>query len=321
MSDTDAKIIYLEIPVVLSGERLDRALATISGHSRSVVESQISSGSVLLNDRQVKSKSKKVFAGDKLTITNPDIEGLEEVIVREDKTSLKTLDVVFEDGDMVVIDKPAGMVVHRGAGKEADTLASLLMLRYPEIKELVDSCGCDPLRPGIVHRLDKNTSGLLLAAKTPKAYTTLIEAMSGRQIKREYLALVFGLMEHDRGTIDAPIGRSLRMPTTMAVSLQGRQAVTNYEVVKRYFDHGVTLVKVNLLTGRTHQIRVHLTAIGHGVVGDTTYGKKSNNLGLKRQFLHAHRLEFMHPITGENMSFESKLPNDLQEVLSLLDRV
>jgi len=320
MSDETGQTIYIEIPQVLSGERLDRALATILGCSRSLASDLIDTGLVFANDKLVTSRSRKITVGDKLRIINPDLLQTELATpvsdVQASTDESIALETAFEDEHIIIVNKPAGMVVHRGAGKEANTLVSAMLAYRPMIGNLVAECGCDPLRPGIVHRLDKDTSGLLVVAKTAPAYHALVAAMSDHKVKREYVALVSGLMEHDKGTIDAPIGRSLKSPMSMAVTLQGKQAITDYEVMTRYIHNQVTLVKVNLLTGRTHQIRVHLAAIGHKVMGDKTYGNKSNNLGLKRQFLHAHQLEFLHPVTQEKVICNSRLPDDLENVLS-----
>jgi 23S rRNA pseudouridine1911/1915/1917 synthase len=222
--------------------------------------------------------------------------------------------VVHEDAEVIVIDKPAGLVVHPGAGHADGTLVNGLLARFPELAAVGD-----PARPGIVHRLDAGTSGLLVVARTPPAYASLTAQLGERSVERAYDTLVAGRVENDEGVVDAPIGRSTREPTRMAVRADGRAARTRYLVVSRWTEpQAVSRLECRLETGRTHQIRVHLAAIGHPVVGDVRYGGGRSALPLDRPFLHAARLRFRHPGTGEPVAFASSLPPDLQAVLDRL---
>jgi 23S rRNA pseudouridine1911/1915/1917 synthase len=217
-----------------------------------------------------------------------------------------TIGLVYEDEELVVVDKPAGLAMHPGAGTTLGTLASQLVT-------LGAVGGDDPNRPGIVHRLDRDTSGLLVVARTEAAFTALREAIRRREVERRYLALVRGRPQSRTGRIDAPIGRDRRDPTRRSLATaEPRDAVTWFEVAETMTEHA--LLDVRLETGRTHQIRVHLAAIDLPVSGDPTYGVKGE-LGLERQFLHAHRLSFAHPITGAELALESPLPNDLAAAL------
>jgi 23S rRNA pseudouridine1911/1915/1917 synthase len=226
-----------------------------------------------------------------------------------------TFPVIYEDEHLLVVDKPAGLVVHPGAGQRTGTLVHGLLARYPE----VIGVGTDPARPGVVHRLDKGTSGLLLVARTQPAYEALVGALSSRTVRRRYRALVWGHVVATTGLIDAPIGRSPREPTRMAVAVRGKEARTRYEVLHRFSDPvEVTELACSLETGRTHQIRVHLRSIGHPVVGDVRYDGARQSLPMDRPFLHAEVLELDHPVTGEALRFTSALPDDLQAVLDQL---
>jgi 23S rRNA pseudouridine1911/1915/1917 synthase len=224
------------------------------------------------------------------------------------------LPVVHEDEHVVVIDKPAGLVVHPGAGHHGATVVNGLLARYPEIAEVGD-----PARPGIVHRLDQGTSGLLLVARSELAYHELVDQLAERSVERQYRTLVWGHLESPRGVIDAPIGRSPKHPTKMAVTERGKPARTRYEVAATFTEPvEVTELECRLETGRTHQIRVHLAAIGHSVVGDDRYHGVRQSLPCPRPFLHAERLGFTHPTTGERLTFSSDLPDDLVAVRSSL---
>ena len=221
-------------------------------------------------------------------------------------------EVVHDDGDVVVVDKPAGLVVHPGSGHERATLVHGLLHRYPEIAG-VGTAG----RPGIVHRLDKGTSGLLVVARTSRAYDSLVAQLAGRSAERRYVALSWGTVEADAGMIDAPLGRGEQDPTRIAVSHRGKPARTRYAVSRRFSTPApATLLECRLETGRTHQIRVHLAAIGHPVVGDDRYGgDRPAVLAVARPFLHAAHLAFDHPATGERLTFTSPLPADLERTL------
>ena len=223
--------------------------------------------------------------------------------------------VVYEDEAVAVVDKPAGLVVHPGAGHGHGTLVGGLLARFPDLSDLVASGVCAPDRPGIVHRLDKGTSGLLAVARTADAYRGLVHQLSERTMERRYVALVTGDVAADQGEVDAPIGRSARTPTKMAVSASGKPARTAYRVIERW-EHS-TLLELSLQSGRTHQIRVHMAAIGHPVVGDARYGKPDRLLGPGRFFLHAFRLAFDHPVSGERVELTSPLPRDLDDYREL----
>ncbi|QGG97081.1 RluA family pseudouridine synthase [Actinomarinicola tropica] len=278
--------------------------------TRSEASSILADGGVLVDGHEVTKGSIKVREGQRVRIVLPDVP--EGPLVAPDASI--DLRVVHEDDDVVVIDKPAGLVVHPGAGNLDGTLVNALVARYPEIVDVGE-----PERPGIVHRIDKGTSGLLAVARTPRAYDALVAALSAHDVEREYLALVWGRPEATHGVVDAAIGRSGRDPTRMAVSNRGRHARTHYEVV-RTFDNPVplALVRCRLETGRTHQIRVHMAAIGHPVVGDDRYGGARSPVPVDRPFLHAARLSFAHPVTGEPVEATSPLPADLEAVLGTL---
>ena len=231
--------------------------------------------------------------------------------------------VVHEDDWLLVVDKPAGLVVHPGAGTPGSTLVNGLLHRYPELAGVGQ-----PGRPGIVHRLDKGTSGLLLVARTPAAYDALTTMLAERLVSRRYLALVDGVVASDQGLIDAPVGRSARRPTRMAVSAGGREARTSYQVIRRFPAYGVTLTECALETGRTHQIRVHLSSIGHPVLGDSQYRRPRRPGAAElppgavptRPFLHAGALRLDHPNGTGRLELDSALPRDLARALEVLER-
>jgi 23S rRNA pseudouridine1911/1915/1917 synthase len=294
------------VPAALEGERVDRAVAILADLSRSAVATLIGDGAVRLDGIPARSASMRVSEGQQLEVALPD-----PVDPRPGPDAAVEFSVRHEDDDVVVIDKPAGLVVHPGAGHADATLVHGLVHRFPEIADVGEAH-----RPGIVHRLDRGTSGLLVVARTAAAYDELVRQMSNHEPERVYQALTWGHIESDRGTIDAPIGRSPRHPTRMAVSDQGRRAVTHYEVDQRFdVPRETTLVTCRLETGRTHQIRVHLRAIGHPVVGDRDYDGGRPGLDPGRPFLHAGRLRFVHPTTGEPVTIEAPLPSDLVECL------
>jgi 23S rRNA pseudouridine1911/1915/1917 synthase len=283
------------------GERLDVFLARAAG-SRAAAQRLIAAGRVLV-DGEPRAKRHTVAAGERVTIAPADEAPAPEV-------PDAPYAIVYEDEHLLVIDKPAGVVVHPARGHEAGTLAQALAGRA--------AGGDDPRRAGIVHRLDRDTSGLLVVARTEPAHAALKEQLRHREITREYLALVEGRPAARAGTIDAPLGRDRRMRTRVSTDTdEPRPAVTHFEVEQPLT--GFTLLRVRLETGRTHQIRAHLLAIGHPVAGDREYGR-SGLLGLERQFLHAERLAFRHPVTGEPVDVRSPLPGDLRAALGRLDR-
>jgi 23S rRNA pseudouridine1911/1915/1917 synthase len=301
--------VNIEVPDGLAGERLDRVVSLVTELSRQQATDLITAGAVTVNGRVATARSARVSAGDAVAVEMPDAAPT-TVIGEHDIV----FGVVYEDEHLVVVDKPAGLVVHPGAGQSEGTLVHGLVGRYPELAAVGE-----PERPGIVHRLDAGTSGLMVVARTEDARVALIDAMARRDVTRQYRSLVWGTVEGEDGLVDAPIGRSTRERTKMAVVADGREARTLYRVLQRFTTPAdLTLVECNLETGRTHQIRVHLAAIGHPVVGDTRYGRARPALDCPRPFLHAERLAFAHPITGEAMAFESALPDDLASVLATL---
>ena len=296
------------VPDALAGERLDRVVAMITGLSRAEVASLVEAGAVRVAGSVVTTRSRRLSAGDQVEVEAGERPG-DAPLVAEPAVDVP---VVHEDDHLVVVDKPAGLVVHPGAGQRTGTLVHGLLARYPEVRGV----GPDPERPGIVHRLDKGTSGLLLVARTEVAHAALVAALAARQVHRRYRALAWGAFDAPRGLIDAPIGRSTRDPTRMAVDERGKEARTRYEVLAAFVEPvEVTELACTLETGRTHQIRVHLRSIGHPVVGDARYGGARQSLPMDRPFLHAEQLDLAHPVTGAPLSFRSPLPDDLEAVL------
>jgi 23S rRNA pseudouridine1911/1915/1917 synthase len=305
-------VIAERVPAALDGERLDRIVALLADVSRSAAAAAISAGGVTV-DGTVEASGKVRLAEGALVSVDPD--ALPRVSPPAPEPGVE-LAVVYEDGDVIVVDKPAGLVVHPGAGNPSGTLVNGLLARFPEIATVGD-----PQRPGIVHRLDAGSSGLLVVARTDEAAAALVEQFAEHTAGRRYDAVVWGHPESPHGIIDAPIGRDPADPLRMAVVVDGRPARTEYQVVERYVSPG-TLARLTcvLETGRTHQIRVHLAAIGHPLLGDPTYGDRRTTLGLERPFLHAAELSFDHPTTGERLTFTSPLPADLSSFLATLER-
>ncbi|MBE0481796.1 MAG: RluA family pseudouridine synthase [Dehalococcoidia bacterium] len=285
-------------------DRLDRAMAGNCGVSRAYAQRLIDQGHVTVANREVRVSHKlKVKPGDRIHVDIPPAEPLP--LVPEDIP----LQIVYEDRDLMVIDKPAGMVVHPAPGKYTGTLVHALLARCPELNGINGL-----LRPGIVHRLDKDTSGLIVIARHAASHLDLSRQMKERTARKVYVALVAGQLTPERGSIEAPIGRHPRERKLMAVVAGGREARTSYRVLG--YVGSYTLVEAVLETGRTHQIRVHFASIGHPVVGDRVYGRKTPIL--PRQFLHAHILGFRLPSSGEYIEFRSPLPPDLSEALERL---
>jgi 23S rRNA pseudouridine1911/1915/1917 synthase len=292
------------VPRALDGERVDRVVAFLTGLPRSEVADLVAAGAVRLAGSTVDTRARRVSEGDVVDVDMP--APADDRLVPDAGVELT---VVYDDADVIVIDKPAGLVVHPGAGRPAGTLVHGLVARFPDVAAVGD-----PRRPGIVHRLDKGTSGLMVVARTPAALADLTAQLKARTIERRYLALVLGEVAEGKGVVDAPVGRSARQPTRMAVTNRGRAARTRYEVLERYTEPvPATLLECRLETGRTHQVRVHLAAIGHPVAGDTRYGR-GQALAMNRPFLHAHSLAFDHPGDGTRRQFESPLPADLEAV-------
>lgn len=294
-----------ETVVEMQNGRLDKVCSEIfSDYSRSQIKQLLDGGNITVNGKTEKAKY-KVKSGDVIRLEEPETKTLE---LRPENIPL---DIVYEDDDVIVINKPQGMVVHPAPGHDEHTLVNALLYHCPL------STINGTFRPGIVHRIDKGTSGLLMVAKNDKAHRSLAKQLKDKTNIREYVALVHGRIAEDEGTINAPIGRSLKDRKKQAVVKDGRNAVTHFEVLKRYRDY--TFVKCILETGRTHQIRVHMKYIGHPLVGDPLYGPKKTIKG-NGQFLHAGKLGFVHPTTGKLLIFEAPLPKIFQECLEKLDK-
>jgi 23S rRNA pseudouridine1911/1915/1917 synthase len=297
------------IPPALAGERVDRVVSLVADVSRSEATRLVAAGAVRL-DGVVATAGKERVAADQTLEIDQTARATSDVPVANPAVDI---DVVHADEHLVVVDKPAGLVVHPAPGHHDDTLVNGLLARFPEIGTVGE-----PHRPGIVHRLDVGTSGLLLVARTDRAHAELTAALRQRRVTREYLAVVCGLVENDTGVIEAPVGRDPRDPMRMAVVVTGRPSRTRFEVVARYAGPDTTLVRCRLETGRTHQIRVHLAAVGHPVLADATYGGVRERVTLHRPFLHAALLRLVHPVTGASLVFTSPLPDDLSAVLATL---
>jgi 23S rRNA pseudouridine1911/1915/1917 synthase len=304
----DGEVLDLLVPGTLDEIRVDRVLALLTGLSRSEASEVITSGGVRVNDRVVTKASTPLLEGQHLVVVLPVPESAE---VEADARVL--VDVVLDDPDFAVVNKAPGQVVHPGAGQRHGTLVAGLLALYPQMRNLSAEGLCDPLRPGIVHRLDKGTSGVLVVAKTPEGFTNLSTQLAERLMERTYYGMVEGHVAEERGVVDAPIGRSTRTPTLMAVRADGRPARTLYEVLGRIDrPQPMTLLRLRLETGRTHQIRVHLATIGHPVVNDPRYGhRREKRLGEDRFFLHSTALSFAHPRTDEWLTTSVPLPEDL----------
>lgn len=292
--------------VDLAGERLDLAVARLTGHSRTRAATLIATGAVTVDDRPAKA-SLRLEEGMRIAVTIPVPPG------REIVPETIPIRVVFEDADLVVVDKPAGMVVHPAPGNWRGTLVNALMGRGQGL-----AAGGGPERAGLVHRLDKETSGLLLVAKTDRAHKALSAAMAARRIIRRYACLSWGHLDADEVTVDKPLARDPNDRTRVAVRPEGRAAKTRFTRLARL--ESTDLLRAHLFTGRTHQIRVHLASIGHPVVGDDTYGggggRRLVALPPKRHFLHAAWLVFTHPVTGATLDLRSALPDELKRSLA-----
>lgn len=293
-----------EFQIEQKSGRVDKYLTTeLDTMSRSKVQNLIADGYVFVNGETIKANY-KLEAGDKVEVFVPEPEAVD--VEAEDIP----LDIIYEDKDIVLINKAQGMVVHPGAGNPNGTLVNALLFH---IKDLSGING--EIRPGIVHRLDKDTSGILIVAKNDEAHVNLSEQLQNRTVKRKYWALVHGVLPHEHGTINAPIGRDPKDRQKFTVIKGGKEAISHFRVLERI--QKFSLMEVSLETGRTHQIRVHLNYIDHPVAGDKIYGPKKSLEG-NGQFLHARMLEFTHPRTGETMSFEAELPALFEETLDRL---
>lgn len=305
MSDSSVFVVRLDVPPESASERIDRFVTDrMPDTSRSYVQRLIESGEVLVNGAPIR-PSYKVVPGDRVEVRAPRPEEPSEIT-----PAIIPIPIVFEDDDVMVFDKPAGLVVHPAPGHEHGTLVNVLKWLRPE------SITPGAERPGIVHRLDKDTSGLIVVAKNERARLSLLRQWQRRDVIKEYTALVVGTVPEDEATIDAPIGRDPHNRKRMAVVRDGRPAVSHFRAIARY--PGYTLLDVNIETGRTHQIRVHCAFIKHPVAGDALYGGRAPDLPLKRQFLHARRLRFTLP-GGQPIDVEAPLAEDLRVALDALE--
>ena len=286
-----------------NGKRLDAYIANQDKElTRSAVQRLIEQGNILVNDKKQK-VSYKVSSGDIIIINDVEAQEIEL------KAQYIPLDIIYEDNDIIVVNKPKGLVVHPANGNPDGTLVNAIMAIC---KESLSGIGGE-IRPGIVHRLDKDTSGLLIVAKNDKAHVNMSEQIKNHEVKKTYIALVRGVLKENEATIDMPIGRSNSDRKKMAVNRNGKNAITHIKVLKRYNKY--TLLEINIETGRTHQIRVHLAHIGFPVIGDYIYSNGKNEFGVVGQCLHAKQLEFKHPITGKDMKLEAPLPEYFQQIV------
>jgi 23S rRNA pseudouridine1911/1915/1917 synthase len=303
--NTESDVRQLVIPDAQGGQRLDQALsALLPEFSRNRIQNWIRARKIAVDDNWGTTRM-KVSGGEAVRVEIEPDPG-----ATPDAPEAIPLDVVFEDPVLLVINKPVGLVVHPGSGNPRGTLLNALLHRVPQVAELP--------RAGIVHRLDKDTSGLLVVAKTLMAHTDLVRQLQARTVKREYLALVYGEIDRE-GTVDAPLARDPHNRTKRTVHTMGKQAVTHYEVVERF--PGLTLLRCKLETGRTHQIRVHMQHIGHPLVGETVYSasrRSHHKIPFPRQALHAERLGLVHPVTHEFMQWECPSPPDFASLLAAL---
>ena len=302
-----------KIPDEAVGERLDRFAAQMSGMTRSAIQSLADDGAVTVNGRKAP-KNYRLRSGDEVTVTVP------EPTVYEARPENIPLDIVYEDADLLVVNKPKGMVVHPAAGNYDGTLVNALLYHCHDLSGINGV-----LRPGIVHRIDKDTSGLLIVAKNDRAHQGLAEQIKVHSFTRIYEAIVYGRLRDDSGTVNAPIGRHPTKRKQMAVTpVNSKPAVTHYEVIARYdgnTKHGAfTHVRLRLETGRTHQIRVHMASIGHPVVGDAVYGPDAYQKELHGQCLHARTIGFVHPVTGAYLEFTSDLPPYFKDFLAYIEK-
>ena len=288
-----------------TGKRIDAYLAKKDNDiSRVAVQRLIKEEKILVNDKKVKS-SYKVQEGDSITVEEEQAKEIEL------KAQDIPVEIIYEDSDIIVVNKPKGLVVHPGSGNPDGTLVNSLM---NICKDSLSGIGGE-IRPGIVHRLDKDTSGILVVAKNDKSHINLSEQIKNHEVEKTYIALVRGIVKENEATIDMPIGRSQKDRKKMAVGQNGKNAITNFKVIERFPQDNCTLLEVKIETGRTHQIRVHLSHIGYPIIGDEVYSNGKNEWNVSGQCLHAWKLEFIHPITGKKISLEAEIPDYLKNII------
>ena len=294
---------YYIVKIEDVGKRLDKYLSEKNAKlSRSAIQRLLDEEKILVNSKKVKA-SYRVQEGDSISLEEAKPKDIEL------KAQDIPIEIIYEDNDIIVVNKPKGLVVHPANGNPDGTLVNAIMAIC---KDSLSGIGGE-IRPGIVHRLDKDTSGILIVAKNDEAHIKMSEQIKNREVKKTYIALVRGIVKENEATIDMPIARSKQDRKKMAVDKNGKQAITHIKVIKRFED--CTLLEVNIETGRTHQIRVHLAQIGYPVVGDMVYSNGKNRFGIEGQCLHAKSLDFKHPITGKQMHLEAELPEYFKEII------
>ncbi len=289
----------------LVNSRIDSYLAQKENISRVTVQRLLEKGNILVNGKKVK-PSYKVQEQDKIEIEKEEVK---EIPLKAQNIPIS---VIYEDKDMLIVNKPKGMVVHPANGNPDGTLVNAVMAIC---KDSLSGIGGE-IRPGIVHRLDKNTSGAVIIAKNDNTHIALSNMLKNHEIKKTYIALVRGIVKENEATINMPIARSTSDRKKMAVARNGKEAITHFKVLERFPNEGITLLEIKIETGRTHQIRVHLSNIGYPVLGDDVYSNGKNRWGIKGQCLHAKSLEFNHPITGKHMYIEAQLPEYLNQIIT-----
>lgn len=294
-----------------TGVRLDSYIATKEKFSRMTIKRLLEQGKITVNGKQVKPA---------YIVQNEDIIVIQKEEAKESKLKPQNIpiSIIYEDKDILVVNKPKGLVVHPGNGNVDGTLVNAILALC---KNSLSGIGGE-IRPGIVHRLDKDTSGLLIIAKNDEAHIKMSEQIKNREVKKTYLALVRGIVAENEATIDMPIGRSSKDRKKMAVTKNGKQAITHFKVLERFHTQkaSYTLLQIKIDTGRTHQIRVHMAEVGHPVIGDMIYSNGKNEFEVQGQCLHALKLEFKHPITGKQMQLEAPIPTYLKEILDRLEK-
>lgn len=299
-------MIHIKVEKLEAGKRIDTYIPSKSEYSRAMIQKMMDNGNILVNGKKVK-VSYKVQADDEITIKE---QAAKEISLEAQDIPIE---VLYEDNDIIVVNKPKGMVVHPANGNPDGTLVNAIM---SICKDSLSGIGGE-IRPGIVHRLDKDTSGALIVAKNDKAHIKMSEQIKNHDVEKTYIALVKGFVKENEATIDMPIGRSLKDRKKMAVRKEGKNAVTHFKVIERFPNY--TLLEVKIETGRTHQIRVHLSEIGYPIVGDEVYSNGKNEWNIHGQCLHAKSLKFKHPITEKEMCIEAPIPEYFQNIIKELE--